>query len=64
MITQQEITILRSYLQEAENRFLKLEDEFKIIVAQNAALSQQLTQKDEQMKQLTQELEKIQTSKG
>ncbi|HMQ08732.1 MAG TPA: IS66 family transposase [Saprospiraceae bacterium] len=58
MSAEQEIIILRSYLQEVENRFFKLQNEFKNIVAQNTALTKQLTQKDEQIKRLTQELEK------
>lgn len=59
MDTHQEIIILKSWLQELENRFLMLQGELKTVVAQNATLTKQLGHKDEKIQQLTKELDKF-----
>ena len=58
MDTHQEIIFLRSWVQELENRLLKVQDVLNTVVTKNDDLTKQLTVKDDQIKQLTKELDK------
>lgn len=58
MDSHQEITILKSLLSEFEIRFSKLQNDLNIVIAQNATLTNQMAEKDEQIKNLTIELDK------